>query len=314
MTTRLGADREYQLRELGPGAARILRWLPTAVLMLIVVAWLLPTVGALIASLRPGAFETGTPWWNDLLNPETWTIEAYRIALDDSGINTFADSMVNSFAIAIPATAIPLLLGSAAAYALVWMPIRHKDVMLFAVVALIAVPIYGVLIPILQAFSFGVHLTLPILDKTVTLIPEVGLAGTIPGTWIVHVGAHLPFSIFLLTFAIARVPTSLIDSARLDGASDSAIFWRVVVPLSRPALASLGVLLFLWSWNDFIVALTIIGANAESLPATVRFSSIGTFVSGPVTLAQVFIHASIAVAVFYLFQKSFVRGMLTGAE
>ena len=311
MTARLGTDTKHQPRELDPGAALVLKWLPTVVLMLLVVAWMLPTVGALIASLRPGTFETGTPWWTDLFNPETWTLEAFRVAVTS---DSYALSMLNSFAIAIPATAIPLLLGSAAAYALVWMPIRHKDVMLFAIVALIAVPIYGVLIPILQAFSSGVHLTLPVLDKTVTLIPVLGLAGSIPGAWIVHVGAHLPFSIFLLTFAFARVPRSLIDSARLDGASDPAIFWRIVVPLSRPALASLGVLLFLWSWNDFIVALTIIGANAEALPATVRFSSIGTFVSGPVTLAQVFIHASIAVAVFYLFQKSFVRGMLTGAE
>jgi len=276
--------------------------------------WLLPVAGAIVASVRPWAFGRTAGWWQNLLDPSTWTLEPYRIALDSSANSSFLGSMLNSVAIAIPSTLIPLLLGSAAAYVLVWLPFRGSAAIFFGTVALIAVPIYGVLIPLLQAYSFGVHLTLPLLDKTVTLLPEMGLSGSIPGVWITHVGSHLPFAIFLLVFAVARVPRSLVDTARIDGASETQIFSKVVIPLIAPALASLGILLFLWAWNDFIVALTIIGANGAALPATVRFSAVGVIVDGPVTLAMVIIHASVAVAVFFGLQRYFVRGLLTGTD
>ena len=178
----------------------------------------------------------------------------------------------------------------------------------------IGVPIFGVLIPLLQAYVSGAHWTIPIIDKTVTLVPQLGLAGSIVGVWITHVGTQLPFAILLLAFAVAAVPASLIESAAIDGASHVQVYARIVVPLIGPALASLGVLLFLWAWNDFVVALTIIGPNAQALPATVRFSAVGVAVGGPVVIAQVFIHASVAVAVFFGLQRYFVRGLLAGSE
>lgn len=299
---------------LGPFAGRVMRWIPTWVMIFIVGMWLLPTAGGLIASLRPVTFVRAVGWWDGITDPSTWTLEAYRIALDASANNSFVDSLVNSFAIAIPSTLIPLALASWAAYAIVWIPFRGSRILFLGIVALIAVPIYGVLIPLLQAYVSGVHLTLPIIDKTVTLLPQMGLAGSLTGVWVTHVGTQLPFCIFLLVFAVARVPQSLIDSARVEGADDVHIYWRVVMPLIIPALTALGVLLFVWAWNDFVVALTIIGFNAADFPATVRFGSIGTIVSGPVALASVFIHSSVAVAVFLVLQRSFERGMLMSAE
>lgn len=299
---------------LGPVVGRVLRWVPTWTLAVVAAVWLFPTAGALIASLRPFAFGRTAGWWQNLLDPATWTLEPYRIALDATANNSFVASMLNSFAIALPSAIIPLLLGSAAAYGFVWLPFRGSRAVLLGVVAMIAVPIYGILLPLLQAYSFGAHLTIPLLDKTVTLFPDLGLSGSIPAVWITHVGTHLPFAIFLLVFAVARVPRSLIHSARLDGASEPQIYWRVVIPLITPALASLGILLFLWAWNDFIVALTIIGSNGAALPATVRFSAVGVIVDGPVTLAMIFIHSAVAVAVFFGLQRFFVRGLLTGTE
>ncbi len=222
--------------------------------------------------------------------------------------------MANSFAIAVPSTLIPLLIGSAAAYALVWLPFRGSAFLFFGIVALIAVPVYGVLIPILQAFVAGVHLTLPFIDKTVTLVPALGLAGSIPGVWSIHVGTQLPFAVLLLVFAAARVPRSLIDAARLDGASHAQIYWRVVMPPITPTLAALGVLLFLCAWNDSVVALTIIGGNGVNFPATVRFTSIGSASDGPVIMAMIFVHSSVALAVFFGLQRSFLRGLLTGVD
>ncbi len=307
-----GSGIDVGFNGLGPVAGRVLRRIPTWVLILVTGLWLLPTTGAFIASLRPRAFGRTSPWWEDLLDPSTWTLESYRIALDSSVNNSFIEGLLNSFSVAIPSVLIPLLIASAAAYAIIYIPFRGSELVLFAILALIAVPIYGVLIPLLQAFVSGVHLTLPLIDKTVTLVPVMGLAGSIAGVWIIHVGTQLPFSIFLLVFAVARVPRSLIETARIDGASELRIFSRVVIPLIAPALAALGVLLFLWAWNDFIVALTIIGANPDAFPATVRFSSIGSLVDGPVPLAMVLIHSSVAIIVFFGLQQHFVRGLHTG--
>lgn len=299
---------------LGPVVGRIMRHVPMWVLILIAALWLLPTVAGFISSVRPWAFGRWAGWWQDLLDPSTWSLEPYRIALTASPNNSFVESMVNSFAIAIPSTLIPLLLASAAAYAIVWIPFRGSGVLFSGIVALIAVPIYAALIPLLLAFSTGVHLTIPLIDKTATLVPVFGLAGSIPGVWIIHIGSQLPFAIFLLVFATARVPRSLVDSAHIDGASHPQIFRHVVIPLIVPSLAALGVLLFLYSWNDYVVALTIIGSNGSAYPATVRFSSIGSLTDGPVPMAMVFIHSSVAIAVFFGLQRFFVRGLLAGTE
>ncbi|MEA3511050.1 MAG: carbohydrate ABC transporter permease [Actinomycetota bacterium] len=309
-----GSELDDGFGDLGPIVGRVMRWIPTWTLLLVTAVWILPTTAAFIASLRPSAFARTSAWWEDLFDPAMWTLEPYRVALDSSANNSFIESVLNSFAIAIPSMLIPLLIASAAAYAIVNIPFRGSGVLFLGMLALIAVPIYGVLIPLLQAFVSGVHWTLPLIDKSVTLLPATGLAGSIPGVWIIHIGSQLPFSIFLLVFAVARVPRSLIDTARVDGASDLQIYSRVVVPLITPALASLGVLLFLWAWNDFIVALTIIGFNAAALPATVRFSAVGTIVDGPVAMSMVFIHASVAIVVFFVLQRYFVRGLLTGTE
>jgi len=155
-----GSDADDGFGGLGPVAGRVLRWVPTWSLIVLAGAWLLPTAGAFVASLRPSAFGRTSGWWQDLLDPSTWTLEPYRIALDSSANNSFVGSVLNSFAIAIPSTLVPLLLASAAAYAIVWISFRGRTAIFLGIVALIAVPIYGVLIPLLQAFSFGVHLTL----------------------------------------------------------------------------------------------------------------------------------------------------------
>jgi alpha-glucoside transport system permease protein len=320
----LGASRQVRLTMarfevddgfggLGPVVGRVLRWLPGWVLILFAGVWLLPMAAGFVASVRPWAFGRSTAWWVDLLNTSTWTLEPYRIALGSSANGSFGENMLNSFAIAIPATLVPLLIGSAAAYALVWIPFRGSGALFLGIVVLIAVPVFGLLIPILQAFVSGVHLTLPVIDKTATVVPVMGLVGSIPGVWIVLVGTQLPFAIFLLVYATAQVPRSLIDSARMDGATAFEMYRRVVIPLTTPTLAALGVLLFLWSWNDFVVALTILGANSNAYPATVRFSSLGG-ADGPVNMAMVFIHSSVALAVFLGLQRYFVRGLTTGTE
>lgn len=298
---------------LGPGLRRFLGWIPTWILLLIVALWTLPTAGLFVGSLRGGGPER--VWWAYLTSTEGWTLGGYRAALSMSVNNSFAEGLLNQLAIAVPSTIVPLLLGSAAAYALVWIPFRGRRAMFIGIVALLAVPAQALLIPLLRMYSGGAHWTIPILDKTMTVFPDIGLAGSLVAVWVTHVGLGLPFAIFLLGGAMVRLPQSIIDAARADGASHLRIYWRIVLPLTVPALAGLGVLLFLWSWNDFLIALTMIGGNnPENLPATVKLGSLSLPGGGPVFAAGAFLHSAVSIAVFLALQRYFVKGLLATAE
>lgn len=301
------------IEPLSPRLRRFLGSVPTWVLLLIAGMWTFPTAGLLVASLRGGGPEQ--VWWKYLASLDGWTLDGYRAAISMSVNNSFAEGLLNQLAIAVPATLVPLLLGAAAAYALIWLRFRGRRTLYFGIVALIAVPIQVILIPLLRMYSGGASLYLPILDKTLTVFPDLNLAGTLEAVWITHVGQTLPFAIFLLAGAMVRLPESIIDAAIADGAGHLRIFWRIVLPLSTPALAALGVLLFLWSWNDFLVALTMIGGNnPENLPATVKLGSFSLPGEGPVFAAGAFIHSAISIGVFLGLQRFFVKGLLTGAE
>ncbi len=293
---------------------RLLDWLPTWVLFLLAGLWTLPTAGLFMSSVRNWPRQE-SGWWTNLADPETYSLDAYRGALSTTVNNSFFEGMFNSLTIAIPATLVPLLLGSWAAYAIGWIPFRGKTWVLFGMVALIALPIQAALIPLLQTFSGGAHLTIPVIGKTVTVFPDFDMAGTLPSVWLIHIGFALPFSIFLLTSAMVSLPRSVIDAARADGATHSETFWRVALPLTVPTLAGLGVLLFLWSWNEYLIGFTMIGGgNPESLPATVKMVSYSQATGGPALAAATFLHSAIAMNVFLLLQRYFARALILSVE
>lgn len=283
-------------------------------LFLIAGLWTLPAAGFVVSSLRRWPSQQ-SGWWTDLLNSETWTLDAYRAALSVSVNNSFAQSMFNSLAIASPATLIPLFLGSLAAYAIGWIPYRGKTAVFFGMVALIALPVQAALIPLLQAFSGGAHLSMPALGKTVTLFPDFGLAGRLPAVRLPLVGFALPFSIFLLTVTIVQRPTSLFEGARSDGASHMQVFWHIAFALMTPTLAGLGVLLFLWSWNDYLIGLTMIGGgNPEALPATIRLVSYSVPTGGAAIQAAATLHSAVSIGVFLALQKYFAKSLVLSVE
>ena len=222
-----------EMKPLDPGLKRLLSWVPTWVLLLIAGLWTIPTAGLFISSLRGGGPEL--VFWEYLGTTEGWTLGAYQAALSVSANNSFAESMLNQLTIAIPSTVIPLLIGAAAAYALTWMNLPGRRALFYAVVMLMAVPIHALLIPLLRLYSGGAHITLPIIDKTLTVFPDIGLAGSLEAVWLTHTGTTLPFAVFLLAGAMIRLPQSLIDAAVVDGASHLRIFFRIVLPLTKPA-------------------------------------------------------------------------------
>ena len=129
------------------------------------------------------------------------------------------------------------------------------------------------LIPLLQMYVGGAHFTIPWLDKTITVFPDLDLAGTTTAVWLTHAAFAMPFAIFLLHNYISSLPKDLFEAARIDGANHFKIFYRLVLPLSVPVLAAFAIFQFLWTWNDYLIAVTMVGANPSAAPATVKIAS-----------------------------------------
>ena len=229
--------------------------------------------------------------------------------------NSIWDSLANSFAIALPATIIPIAFAAFAAYGFAWIDFRGRKALFIATVSLLAIPLQVALIPLLQLYVGGAKLTLPLLDKTVTLIPDFDLAGNTTAVWLTHTGFAMPFAIFLLHNYISSLPKDLFEAARIDGANHFTIFWRLVLPLSVPVLAAFAIFQFLWTWNDYLVANTMVGSNPDSHPTTILIANLaGDFGRNEHILpAAAFVQAFIPLVVFFALQRYFVRGMLAGS-
>ena len=116
-------------------------------------------------------------------------------------------------------------------------------------------------------------MTIPWLDKTITVFPDLDLYGTTTAVWLCHTAFGLPFAIFLLHNYISSLPRDLFEAARIDGADHFKIFWRLVIPLSIPVLATFAIFQFLWTWNDYLVSVMMIGVNAQNWPSTVSIAN-----------------------------------------
>lgn len=288
-----------------------LKSIPTWLLWIIVVVWSIPTLGLFVNSLRDRDAQRATGWWK--VRPSELTVENYQQIFESrAGIGR---SLLNSAAIAVPATIIPIAVAAFAAYGFAWIDFRGRKPLFIATVSLLAIPLQVALIPALQMFNNGAHLTLPFLDKTIVLMPDFDLAGTTTAVWLTHTGFAMPFAIFLLHNYISSLPRDLFEAARIDGADHFTIFWRLVLPLSVPVLAAFAIFQFLWTWNDYLIANTMIGANASQQPTTIVIANLaGDFGRNEAILPSgAFVQAFVPLVVFFALQRYFVRGMLAGS-
>ena len=303
-----------------PGATgavyRFLRSIPTWVLWLLVVVWTVPTFGLLVNSFRSRDQQRSTGWWTVFTgNTEGLTMDNYRDVLGSSQSGGMRTGLTNSLAIALPATIIPIAIAAFAAYAFAWIDFKHRQGLFIATVSLLAVPPQVALIPLLQMFVNGAHFTIPWYDKTITLFPDLDMAGTTTAVWLTHTAFAMPFAIFLLHNYISSLPKDIFESARIDGANHFKIFYKLVLPLSVPVLAAFAIFQFLWTWNDYLIAVTMVGANPNALPSTVVIANLtGEFGRLEHLLtAGAFLQAAVPLAVFFLLQRFFVRGILAGS-
>jgi alpha-glucoside transport system permease protein len=166
-----------------------------------------------------------------------------------------------------------------------------------AVVGLLIVPLQMTLVPLLRIFN-GLNLT-----------------GRFPSVWIAHSAYGLSFAIYLLANFIGQLPKEIFDIAEIDGADDFTIFYRLILPLTVPAIASLSIFQFMWAWNDLLVALVYLGGTPDVAPLTVAISQlVGSRGRGwHLLTSAAFISMVLPLIVFFTLQRYFVRGILAGS-
>jgi alpha-glucoside transport system permease protein len=266
----------------------------TVIVVLIAVLWSIPTFGLFITSFRPANLIHSTGWWTGLVPPWHFTIANYQQVLAAQGMG---QAFLNSLIISIPGTILPILVAAFAAFAFAWMKFPGRDWIFLAIVALLVVPVQVALIPDLSIFT------------------TLGITGTYLSIWLAHTAFGLPFAVYLLRSFFGGLPADLFESARIDGASNLRIFFRILLPLSVPALASLVIFQFMWVWNDLLVALIFLGGSPEKAPMTVKVAglvnSFGT--NYEVLTSAAFISMALPLVIFFTMQRYFVRGILAGS-
>ena len=278
----------------------------SVVVVAIGVIWTVPVFGLLINSFRSKQDAATTGWWEFFVHP-SFSLSGYDQVLTKGG--GMIIPLVNSLAITIPATIIPIFIASMAAYSLAWMRFKGSDAIFFGLFALQVVPLQMALVPLQQYYVHGLQIA------GVTLLPSPGVNGTLAQIWLSHTMFSLPLAVFLLHNFIAQLPESLIEAARVDGASHLRIFQSIVLPLSMPAIASFSIFQFLWVWNDLLVAKTFGGSNPDMQPVTARMQSlVGSYGAHQELLAPAgFLTIVIPLIVFLALQRYFVRGLLAGS-
>jgi alpha-glucoside transport system permease protein len=274
-------------------------WPSRIFIIVLCIGWMVPVLGLLINSFRSRDEQFSSGWWSGLFSPFStqWTLQNYGQVLvsDAAGVN-MGQAFVNSFIVTVPATVIPILIAAFAAYAFTFMQWRGRDIVFVIIVGLLVVPNHVALVPLLKLYG------------------AVGLNGTFLALWLAHIGFGMPLAVYILRNYMSGLPNAVIESAKIDGASHFTTFWRLIIPMSTPALASFAIFQFLWVWNDLLIALLFLG-RGENTIATVALQGLqGQTGQGRELIpAAGFITIVVPLLVFLSLQRYFIRGMTSGA-
>lgn len=269
-------------------------WVSILTMGLLCLLWTLPTIGLLVSSLRNRVDVARSGWWEAVLKPFSWTFDNYSRVLDGTDIGS---GFVNSLVVAIPATVIPIMFAAFAAYAFTFMSFRGKDVIFIAIVATMVVPIQVAFQPMLNLLGPN----------------GLGISGQYLAAWLLHTGFGMPLAIYTLRNYMTTLPRTVIESAKIDGATHYQTFWKLIFPMSVPALAAFAILQFLWVWNDLLIAKLFLRQNPTVIVELQGL--LGTQGQGRELLtAGAFISMVLPMAVFFGMQRYFVRGLTAGAE
>ena len=271
----------------------------TLVLLLLVAIWSTPTVGLLITSLRSKDAASETGWWTAIADPlnTAWTLDPYINAIEGGML----DALLNTLIVTIPATVLPLIIAANAAYAFTFIQFKGREIYFASLVALMVLPLQSALFPVLKGFVWFKQTT------------GIQLIGNFPAAWIVHSAFALPLAIYILRNFMLTIPPSLLEAARVDGASYYQIFWKLVLPMSIPAIASFAIFQFLWVWNDYLIAFIFVGEQKPVMTWQL-LRLLGQYGGGWQDVAAgSFLSLIVPLIVFFALQRYFVRGLTAGA-
>jgi len=261
------------------------------ILVVLAALWLVPTIGLFLTSILPASNLASEGWWQIFSHPSLATWSNYDSLLHDSGL---IEALKTTAFIAVGNTLLVVVIGAMAGYAFAWLDFPGRDWIFVVVVALLVVPLQMALIPMFRLYD------------------ALGLYDTVLGIILFHVAFGLPFAIFLLRNFFIGIPKDILESARIDGASELRIFLRLIMPLGLPAIASLAIFQFLWTWNDLLVAL-VFGQSTRPITVWI-FGQLREFGSSIDIIAPAaFISLVVPLLVFLAFQRYFVQGLLAGS-
>jgi alpha-glucoside transport system permease protein len=265
------------------------------VLTIICLLWIIPTLGLAVTSFRTQDAANGSGWWTSL-TPQHITQFTLQNYGDVFGMADLGTAFVNSLVITVPATIIPILIAAFAAYAFTFMSFPGRDILLIVVVALLVIPVQVALVPLLKIYG------------------SLGISGTFLAIWLAHIGFGMSLAIYLIRNYMATLPKEVIESAKIDGATHFQTFWRLIVPMSTPALASFAIFQFLWVWNDLLNALVFIGPGPNQPLPIALVSLLGQQGQGWQLLTAGGLFTMIVpIVVFLSLQRYFVRGLTAGS-
>ena len=280
------------------------------ILVAIALTWIFPIFGFLLSSFRPPEAIKRASWWESIYTGEYWrelTLQNYSEVFFTENLDR---SFYNSLAITIPSTIIPITIAAFAAYAFAFIDFKGKDIAFLFVVAMMIVPLQMSLIPLIKLFSKGAVLF------GVTVIPELSINGTFVAVWFAHTGFGLPLATFLLRDFMMGLPKSVIESAKIDGASHLTTFFRLALPLSVAGIAAFATFQFLWVYNDFLVANVFLGIRPQNLVVTSHVAQLTVGNYGEawhLRTSGAVISMIVPLIVFFSLQRFFIRGLIGGA-
>lgn len=273
-------------------ADRLSRGVVGIVLLAIAVIWLVPTIGLAISSLRDTSDINSSGWWNVLTEPAQLTLTNYQALFENERMMS---AFWNTLLITVPSSVLVVMVAALAAYAFAWIDFPGRDVLFLVIIGLLVVPIQVALIPVARLYA------------------GLGIYGDILGVVLFHVAFGLPFAIFLLRNFFVGIPRDLLEAARMDGANEITIFFRVILPLGLPAIASLLIFQFLWVWNDMLVALVFADSDSAPLTRAIQEQTRQFGSNLDVIAPGAFFSMVVPLAVFFAFQRYFVQGLLAGS-
>ncbi len=251
--------------------------------------WIIPFMGVFMASVRPHK-EIVHGWWQ--LSEVHISFRNFLKAWSHPTA-PIGEGMKNSLIVAIPATLLPLLLGSLAAYGFLRLRFPGRDTLFFLIVLLLSIPQQMVAVPLFKNLL------------------EIGLLNTFAGLIITHTAWGLPWITLFMRNYMSTLPVEVEEAASLDGASRFQIFYKIILPLTFPALASVSALQLTWVWNDFFMALILI-YEPQMLVATQRVPLLrGQYhIDWGILSAASVLTMALPVLVFVILQKYYIRGLI----